>query len=180
MDIDQDLVNRIDRGLAKLKGELLAAMSKHRGMASPHEGHSVIREELEELWEHVRADTGDTDEARKEAMQVAAMGLRYALDLCAPFDDVRVMPASEPKIHLGDVVAIAPKYVKAIHIYGDPDEGWLEAEGFGTLRLSGELMPRVVVEALAVLFVKANPEIKVERYPKHRKPAMFTPPGGYA
>lgn len=87
MNIDRDLNNRIDRALLKLKGELFAAMSKHRGMHSPHEGHSVIREELDELWEHVRADTGDTDEARKEAMQVAAMGLRYALDLCAPFEE---------------------------------------------------------------------------------------------
>ncbi len=59
-----------------------AAIAKHRPMNSPHEGHSVIREEFEELWEHVRADTGRTPAARKEAIQVAAMGLRYVLDLC--------------------------------------------------------------------------------------------------
>ena len=54
-------------------------------MNSPHEGHSVIREELDvELWEHVCHDTGRSPEARREAMQVAAMALRYIIDLCEP------------------------------------------------------------------------------------------------
>lgn len=65
-----------------LRRELGAAIAKHASMHSPHEGHSVIREELEELWEHVRADTGQGALARKEALQVAAMGIRYAYDLC--------------------------------------------------------------------------------------------------
>lgn len=73
---------RIDNALALVKTELYAAMTKHRSMASAHEGHSVIREELDkELWEHVCNDTGESLEARKEAIQVAAMGLRYALDI---------------------------------------------------------------------------------------------------
>lgn len=76
------IAKRIDAGLAEVRAELYAAMTMHASMHSPHEGHSVIREELEELWEHVRADTGQTHKARKEALQVAAMGLRYVLDLC--------------------------------------------------------------------------------------------------
>jgi hypothetical protein len=58
-----------------------------RGMAafpafnSPHEGWAVIREELDELWDHVKADTGRSPEARKEAIQIAAMALRYVHDL---------------------------------------------------------------------------------------------------
>jgi hypothetical protein len=79
-----DLNARIDAAIHDLRNELFKAMVKHPTMHSAHEGHSVIREELEELWEHVRADTGRTPDARKEAMQVAAMGLRYALDLCEP------------------------------------------------------------------------------------------------
>jgi hypothetical protein len=66
----------------ELSDALDKAMTRHAPMHSPHEGHSVIREELDELWEHVRADTGRSTEARKEAIQIAAMGLRYALDLC--------------------------------------------------------------------------------------------------
>lgn len=66
---------------SQLQDELLTAMSKHAGMHSPHEGISVIREELDELWDHVKADTGRTPEARKEALQVAAMAIRYVVDL---------------------------------------------------------------------------------------------------
>ncbi len=62
--------------------ELERAVEKFGPMASPHEGWAVIREELDELWEHVKANTGRGPEARKEAIQVAAMALRYVFDLC--------------------------------------------------------------------------------------------------
>lgn len=57
------------------------AIEKHASMHSPHEGHSVLREEVEELWDHVKADTGRTREAYAEALHVAGMAIRYALDL---------------------------------------------------------------------------------------------------
>lgn len=91
-ELSQTLEARLDRALGTMRDELLAAMTKHAPMHSPHEGHSVIREELEELWEHVRSDTGQSRAARKEAFQVAAMGLRYALDLCS---DEQVKSAEE-------------------------------------------------------------------------------------
>jgi len=62
--------------------ETIKASGQHGPMASPHEGHSVILEELEELWEHVKADTGRSPEATKEAVQLATMALRYLADLC--------------------------------------------------------------------------------------------------
>lgn len=80
--LDVKTYNKLEEVLDLLRSEVFAAMSKHRSMASPHEGHSVIREELHELWDHVRADTGTTPAARKEALQVAAMGIRYVMDLC--------------------------------------------------------------------------------------------------
>lgn len=89
---DDALLRRIDMELEQLRGELYKAMTKHAPMNSPHEGHSVIREEFEELWDHVKADTGRTTAARKEARQVAAMGLRYVLDLCQDvekYDDLQ-------------------------------------------------------------------------------------------
>lgn len=61
--------------------EVRKSVSKHAPMVSPHEGHSVIREEFEELWEHVRADTGRSALATKEAVQLAAMAVRYVMDL---------------------------------------------------------------------------------------------------
>lgn len=62
--------------------ELARAMGKFGPMASPHEGWAVIREELDELWDHVKKNSGRGLYARKEAIQVAAMALRYAVDLC--------------------------------------------------------------------------------------------------
>jgi len=52
-----------------------------RRFASPHEGYAVILEELDELWEHVRGD-GDPMDMRDEAVQVAAMAVRFVQDLC--------------------------------------------------------------------------------------------------
>ena len=67
----------------ELADEIARAFAKHPPMHSPHEGHSVIREELDkELWAHVCADTGRSPEARHEALQTAAMAIRYILDLC--------------------------------------------------------------------------------------------------
>lgn len=71
----------VDKVLSEVFDMVVIAMSKHAPMHSPHEGHSVLREEFEELWEHVKADTGRSPEARKEALQVAAMAVRYILDL---------------------------------------------------------------------------------------------------
>jgi len=73
-----------DRALVEVGRELAAARRRFGAMASPHEGHSVIREEFEELWEHVRSNTGRSREARAEAIQLAAMAVRYVVDLCGP------------------------------------------------------------------------------------------------
>lgn len=74
---------RIDSVLSSVKAELYRAMTKHRSMASAHEGFSVIREEFDkELWEHVCRDTAVTVEGKSEALQVAAMAVRFALDVC--------------------------------------------------------------------------------------------------
>ncbi len=61
--------------------EFLRAEAKHAPMNSPHEGYAVIAEELDELWDHVKADTGRSADAGNEAIQVAAMGLRYFTNL---------------------------------------------------------------------------------------------------
>ena len=72
----------LDETLAMVRAEVARAMAKHPPMNSAHEGHSVIREELEELWDHVKADTGSSNDAHKEAIQVACTAVRYCLDVC--------------------------------------------------------------------------------------------------
>jgi hypothetical protein len=77
-----DKPESLDVVLAELREEIGKARAKHAPINSPHEGWAVIREELDpELWEHVCGDTGRSPEARHEALQVAAMGVRYILDL---------------------------------------------------------------------------------------------------
>ena len=50
---------------------------------SAHEGWAIIREELDELWAEIRShqDTpGRAERMTKEAVQVAAMALRFVID----------------------------------------------------------------------------------------------------
>lgn len=68
--------------LAEVEVELFSAVRKFDPFNSPHEGYAVILEELEELWDHAKANNGRSPEARQEAIQVAAMALRYVLDVC--------------------------------------------------------------------------------------------------
>ena len=76
-----NLETRIDAILADVRAEVLKAAIKHKPMNSAHEGYAVLFEEVDELWDHVKADTGYSDEAFTEATQIAAMGVRYQLDL---------------------------------------------------------------------------------------------------
>lgn len=69
---------------AEVLAELAEARQRFAPMHSPHEGISVIHEEFRELREHVYAETGRSAEARAEAIQLAAMAMRYALELTEP------------------------------------------------------------------------------------------------
>lgn len=60
------------------------AVTKHKPFNSAHEGWAVIYEEVDELWDEVRA-WQPTDhriaEMRKEAYHVAAMAVRFLTDI---------------------------------------------------------------------------------------------------
>jgi hypothetical protein len=73
--------------LEEVHDEVHRARNKHpTPFNSPHEGFAILKEEVDELWETIKADGGWTDAARKEAVQVAAMAVRYLVDL-QPTDD---------------------------------------------------------------------------------------------
>lgn len=67
--------------LNEVFAEIKRAIKGHGPMRGPHEGYAVILEELDELWAEVKADRGMQKSARAEAIQVAAMAVRYALDI---------------------------------------------------------------------------------------------------
>lgn len=75
---------------ADVAHELSRASAKFAPMNSAHEGYGVIAEEFDELWDEVKAKTANTDRSgqrdvaamRKEAIQVAAMAIRFVMDVC--------------------------------------------------------------------------------------------------
>lgn len=69
--------------LDDVQRELAAAKAKFPAMRSAHEGYAILLEEVDELWEEVRKKQPQDKQAmRKEAIQVAAMALRFAEDIC--------------------------------------------------------------------------------------------------
>lgn len=67
--------------IAEVIDELARARRGHHDMASFHEGWAVIYEELDELWDEVKAKEFSRDGLRKEAVQTAAMAVRFVEDL---------------------------------------------------------------------------------------------------
>lgn len=69
---------------AEVGQELERATGLYRPMHSAHEGYAVIKEELDELWDEIKVKQlrYDFGQMRKEAIQVAAMAMRFVLDVC--------------------------------------------------------------------------------------------------
>lgn len=64
--------------------ELNTATDSWPPFNSAHEGFAVLLEEMDELWTHVRTNQKRRDllAMRKEAIQVAAMAMRFAFEVC--------------------------------------------------------------------------------------------------
>ncbi len=74
-----------------LVAEILTELSRARGrfpqFHSPHEGFAVLLEEVDELWDEVKCKHGSVSRSiamHREAVQVAAMAIRFVEDVC-PF-----------------------------------------------------------------------------------------------
>lgn len=89
---DLTKVNAAQRALAQAKmvrnlvgeieGEYHRAREKHRPMHSAHEGYAVLKEEVDELWDEIKAQSPNKARMLAEAIQVAAMALAFALEVC--------------------------------------------------------------------------------------------------
>ena len=67
-----------------IRNEYRNAVEKYSAMASAHEGYAILKEELDELWDEIKKKNADhnLDLMRKEAIQVAAMAIRFIIDVC--------------------------------------------------------------------------------------------------
>lgn len=72
-----------DKAVAIVEREMQRAISKFPSFRSPHEGLAIILEEYEELKREVfkQHDVRSTTLMTKEAMHIAAMALRFMVDL---------------------------------------------------------------------------------------------------
>lgn len=70
--------------VAQVYREVSDAQDKWPAFNSAHEGFGVLLEEVEELKAHVWTNQKkrDLEAMRKEAIQVAAMAVRFAVEIC--------------------------------------------------------------------------------------------------
>ncbi len=71
---------RVRKLFQEVGEELNRATAKHGPMRSAHEGYAVLKEEVDELWDDIKTNAPLADQ-RKEAIQIAAMAIRYILDV---------------------------------------------------------------------------------------------------
>ncbi len=84
----------------EIYAEVKRARDKHpKAFNSSHEGWAVLYEEVDELWEEVRNQTEERSYAkmRMEAVQIAAMAVRFIEDVCNPkMPGVVIIEREEP------------------------------------------------------------------------------------
>jgi hypothetical protein len=78
-----------DKALEAIGLEYDRAIQIHKAFNSAHEGKAVIEEELDELWLAIKENPKNEMERiarlrnmKEEAIQVAAMALRFLVDVC--------------------------------------------------------------------------------------------------
>jgi spore coat protein CotH len=79
MNEDLWLTNyQLFRVIDSVAREYCKAAERYSDFSSAHEGYAIILEELDELWTAVKES--NVKEATKEAVQVAAMAVRFIID----------------------------------------------------------------------------------------------------
>ena len=87
LKLRRDLPREAQLGLLAIEAEFIRASRKFGSFASAHEGYAVLKEEVDELWDEVKAG-GNANRLRSEAIQVGAMALRFLFDVCPMLPEV--------------------------------------------------------------------------------------------
>ena len=82
--LEKSAINPVETALNDTYTEVRTAITSWPPFNSAHEAYGVLLEEVDELWEHVKTNQKRRDlvEMRKEAIQVAAMAIRFAVEVC--------------------------------------------------------------------------------------------------
>jgi hypothetical protein len=80
--------------------ELYRAEELSAPMPTAHDGWAVILEEVDELWDEVKLKPSkrSVEKMREEAVQVAAMAVRFILDICPPVEENERVDSVEPRV----------------------------------------------------------------------------------
>ena len=83
-----------ERVCVEVVREFAEISGKFKPFNSAHEGYGVLAEEVEELWEEIRKKRSMRDKGRmwNEAKQVAAVAMRFMVDLCTEEPPVDSIP----------------------------------------------------------------------------------------
>ena len=73
--------DKIDYVQAAIRAEVDRARAKYPEFNSFHEGYAVLLEEVDELWDEVKRRDVDLNKMRTETLQVAAMAVRFLVEL---------------------------------------------------------------------------------------------------
>ncbi|MGB0817783.1 MAG: hypothetical protein ACPGQQ_02665 [Candidatus Puniceispirillaceae bacterium] len=78
------MIEGLDEIAAAVGTEVTNAIKNWPQFNSAHEGYAVLAEEVDELWSHVKTNQKrrDIEAMKAEAIQVAAMAMRFALEVC--------------------------------------------------------------------------------------------------
>ncbi len=68
--------------------EIEKAVANWPKFNTAHEAFAVLKEEVDELWDHVKTNQKkrDIESMKAECIQVAAMALRFAAEICNEID----------------------------------------------------------------------------------------------
>lgn len=69
---------KVEEYLKLVQDELDRAFKLHGPIRSPHEGFGILQEEVDEFFDEIKAN--NLPKSRTEAVQVAAVAIRYLID----------------------------------------------------------------------------------------------------
>jgi len=75
-----DWFKSVEKDVADIIQEYIQARTKHRKIASFHEGYAILKEEVDEMWDAIKQNK-DPVVIKNEARQVAAMALAIIVEL---------------------------------------------------------------------------------------------------
>lgn len=83
-ELSRDKQDLMESNVESIVNECQNAMFNWPEFHSAHEGFAVLAEEVDELWEHVKTNhkKQDISKMKTECIQIAAMALRFATEIC--------------------------------------------------------------------------------------------------